>query len=269
MLGIATVLELIYVMRKFKNRRLATAFYLTLLGVTLNFETSILIFLKAYSYQPKILVSHPVPFDDVLAGNVFSQTSVAASVLLVTVLHFHRYWYLILAFGYGLVEEAFLALGVYSHNWYRTWMTVLGVPLFCWLAGKMYAACLRGLRPTIRYVYTFLALFPLYVVIIVWGLMLLRLQEFNAQALSDPIWSRHLLALIHFWLLSASTMLMYFLRLSWRWKALIFAAEYAFYYWTYRAGMIWIKDGLFLPVATLSIFSLYFSVVLMDWLYEA
>jgi len=61
LLGILTLFELIFVMVKAERRKLTFAFYLTILGITLNFETIILIFMKAYAYYPMILKNPPSP----------------------------------------------------------------------------------------------------------------------------------------------------------------------------------------------------------------
>jgi hypothetical protein len=131
LLGVLTLVELAYVLVKAKRRRLAVAFYLTILGIVLSYETVILIFMRAYVYYPMILKDPPMAFDAILAGNLFSQFSVSATALLVTILNLDYRWYLAFGVIYGAIEEAFLALGVYSQNWYQTWMTVIGLPLYC------------------------------------------------------------------------------------------------------------------------------------------
>ena len=68
LLGILTLVELVFIIVKTENRRLAFAFYLTISGLVLYFEMAILIFLKAYTYYPKILKHPPIPYHDVLAG---------------------------------------------------------------------------------------------------------------------------------------------------------------------------------------------------------
>ena len=88
LLGISTLFELIYVLVKAKKRRLAFAFYLTILGIVLIFETIILIFFSAYYYYPMRLQDSHFLFDRILAGNLFSQFSVSAIALLVTIMNF-------------------------------------------------------------------------------------------------------------------------------------------------------------------------------------
>ena len=266
-LGLTTILELAYVMVKTKERKLAFAFYLTLTGIVLSFETIILIFMKAYAYYPKILHNPPLPFDDVLAGNLFSQFSVAATVLLVTVLGLHYYWYFIFAGVYGLIEESFIALGIYSHNWYRTWITVLLLPVAFWIAKKMYEKIIQGTKPIIYYGYVYWGLFPLFIVIINWGLMLLRLQDFSLSVLPDPIMSRHFLVIVHVLVLSIVMMFIYYFKPKLISKVFITLMLYTIYYISYKFNLMIIRDGWFLAVSTLSILGMYFSIFIMDKLY--
>jgi len=268
LLGISTLVELAVVMVKAKNRQLAIAFYLTVTGIVLTFETTILFFLKAYVYYPMILKNPPRPFDDVLAGNLFSQFSVGASALLVVVLNFKSYWFFLFGLIYGVIEELFMDLGIYRHNWYQTWMTVIGIPLFFWVVKIMYVKAIKRIKPAFYYGYIFFALYTCNVITLIWGIfMLFRLQDFNTTLISDPEVSRLYGALGHFYLLSISIMLMHFLRFKWIWKALIILFLYAIYYIGYKLNIILIKEGWFLSVATISIFWTYLSVLIIDRLY--
>lgn len=268
LLGISTLIELIIVMVIAKNRQLAIAFYLTITGIVLTFETIILFFMKAYVYYPMILKSPPRPFDDVLAGNLFSQFSVGASALFAVVLNMNTYWFFIFGAIYGIIEEFFLALGIYQHNWYQTWMTVTGIPIFFWVVKKMYMKLSQGIKPSYYYGFIIFALYTCNVIILIWGVfMLFRIQDFNTALISDPEVSRLYGALGHFLLLSISIMLIYFLKLKWIWKALVILFLYTIYYIAYKLNLVLIKEGWFLLVSTISIFWTYFSVFFIDRFY--
>ncbi|MGC7870201.1 hypothetical protein ACPUYX_01570 [Desulfosporosinus sp. SYSU MS00001] len=270
LLGISTIIELVVVLIKAKNyRRVIIAFYLTITGIVLVFETILLFFLKAYVYYPMILKNPPRPFDDVLAGNLFSQSSVGASALLVVVLNLKSYWFIIFGLIYGLIEELFLRLGIYRHNWYETWMTVMGIPLFFWVVKKMYIKAMQGIGPVFYYGYIFFALYTCNVITLVWGLfMLFRLQDFNTSLISDPEVSRLYGVLGHFFLLSGSVMLIYFLRLKWIWKTLVLIVLYIIYYIGYKLNIILIREGWFVLVSTIAICWTYLSVLIIDNFYS-
>ncbi|EHQ87272.1 hypothetical protein [Desulfosporosinus youngiae] len=268
-LGLITVLEIVYFMSKSENRSLTLAFYLTILGITLNFETIILIFLEGYTYYPKLLQNPPIQFHDVLAGNLFSQFSVSATIVLATVLNLRYYWYFILAGIYGLIETLFLALGIYSHNWYQTWMTVVLLTLSFWLAKIIYLKIIKGVKPIYYYGYIYLGLFPLDNITLNWGLMLTRHIDYSTTLFSDPIHSRFFIVWFLFNLLAFSCIVIHFLRLNKIYKFLMIAMLYFVYYIGYRLNLIWIKEGWFLLLSTASILWMYLSVVIMDQLYKS
>lgn len=267
-LGILTLIELIIVMVKAKNRRLNIAFYLTVLGIVLYFETVIFLFLKSYYYYPMIIKNQPMSVDDALMGNLFSQTSVAATTLLVTVFDLNLYWYIIFAVIYGLIEELFLHLGIYSHNWYQTWMTVVGLPVLFWVAKTMYGKIKTGVNPVVYYVYIYLGVFMLNSPTLTHALILARYMNFSTTLFSDPVSSRFFIFYIHYHVLFIPILLFHFLRSKFIWKALLILMIYIVYYIGYKTNLIWIREGWFLPVSTANIFEMYLSVFVLDKLYK-
>lgn len=267
LLGISTLFELIFIIVKTERRSNAVAFYLTILGITLNFEMIILIYLKAYSYYPMILKNPPIPFDNVLAGNLFSQFSVSATILLVVVLNLKYYWLIIFAVMYGIIEELFLFLGIYSHNWYETWITVVMLYLAFLMAKRMYVKITQDIKPIFHYGNILMALFPLFIILLQWPLQLFRLQEFSKSLFLDPIISRHFLALVHFLVLMVFMMFIYFSRVSRILKLIVLVMLYAIYFIGYKFNLVLIKPSCFLPIATLSILWMYLSIFIMDRLY--
>jgi hypothetical protein len=106
LLGVISIIQLIYTLYYSENRCRTLSFYLTLVGLPLYFETMILIFLDAYAYYPKIIRKTNLdPFNDVLTGNLFSQFGVASSALLLTVQRISFYWKVLVAFLYCMLEE--------------------------------------------------------------------------------------------------------------------------------------------------------------------
>jgi len=267
LLGISTLCGLTFILVKTDRRSNTVAFYLTIAGITLNFEMIILIYFKAYSYYPMILKNPPIPFDNVLAGNLFSQFSVSATILLVVVLNLKFYWFIIFAAMYGIIEELFLSLGIYRHNWYRTWMTVVMLLLAFPISKIMYRKVTQGVKPIVYYGYIYLALFPLFVVFLTWPLQLFRLQEFSQLLFSDPVISRHFLAFLHFFVISFSIMFIYFSKVKWFLKLLVVVMLYAIYFIGYKLNLLLIEPSWFLPLSTLSFFWMYLSILILDRLY--
>ncbi len=265
LLGIVTIIELIIVFTKAKRKWFTLAFYLTILGLTLNFETVILIFLDSYEYYPYILKNPPLAYDDILAGNVFSQTSVSATGLLFIILKLRFYWAIIFGFIYGGIEEYFIYLGIYSHNWYKTWMTIMLIPIFIYISKWMYYKIQTGLKPVFYYFYIFLGLFPTYIIFLVWGVWILtEIQTFNISLFDHPIWSRSTLILLQFivyaWILIIS--ILKGVKRSLQSVVILFL--YVLYYVCYRSNWFIIKDGWFFVVSTVSIGWLYISICYLN-----
>ncbi|SDI26188.1 hypothetical protein [Desulfosporosinus hippei] len=268
LLGISTISTVIYSISKAKRRKFAFAFYMTLVGLVLFFETMILIVFKSYNYYPMII--HTSPFDDVLAGNLFSQFSVAATALLVAVLNLKNYWILILSGIYGLIEELFLALGIYSHNWYRTWMTLVGLIIYFWWAKKNYIKGLvRGIKPLRLYFYIFMGLFPLDVITLLWGFILSGYQNYTRNLIPDSVRSPYLASFLYYTFVTIIIISIYFLRLKWRWKSGVILAIYGINFIAYKLHILYFYNMFWYVVfSTISIFSIYLSIVLLDYFYK-
>ena len=266
-LGLTTVAEVGIALYRAPDRRQAVAFYFTLAGMTLWLETVLLIFLKAYAYRPAIINDPAHTYDDILAGNLFSQFSIAASMLLTAVLRLKPRWYFVLALGYGAVEELFIALHIYEQFWYLSWITVALLPVAFLLARRMYDALCEGLRPALYFAYVAFALFPLVVITVWWGISLADLQMGNPTLLPDGEASEYgIVAGVHL-LISTSLLAAWFGGAPWRIRALVMTALLMAYAGLYRGGLLLIRDGWFLPTAVIIIGWTYASIVLTARLY--
>lgn len=223
--------------------------------------------MKSYTYYPMILHHSRNPYDDVLTGNLFSQFSISTTLLFAIVLKLKPYWYFIFAIIYGLIEWLFLSLGIYSHNWYQTWMTVVMLPGTFWLIKFMYVKITKEVKPKFYYGYIILGLFPLNIITLSWFFMLTGIQDMSFNALADPIMSRHFIVLALFFVLSISMMFIYFLKMKLYWNTAIIILLYGLYYIAYKFDFLLIREGWFLPVSTATIAWMYLSILLLDRLY--
>jgi hypothetical protein len=267
-LGLTTLAEVAYALFRAEDRRRAVAFYITLTGMTLWLETFLLIFFKAYAYYPHIVTDPAHAYDDILAGNLFSQFSVGASMLMVAVLRLKPRWYVALALAYGGIEALFVALGVYQHGWYQTWYTVALLPFVFWLARKMYDRLREGLRPLFYYAYVSFSLFALVTITLWWGLELADIQAGTDTLLANNAEAgKYGLAVAAHLVISTVLLAAYFGGIPWRWKALVMTALFMSYAGVYRAGLLIIRDGWLLPVSAAVILTTYAAIALEDRLY--
>lgn len=207
-------------------------------------------------------------FEDGLSGNIFSQLSVSITGLLIAILNLEYYWFFIFAGIYYVIEELFLALGIYKHYWYQTWMTFVCLIIFFWIVKRMYNQAFKSIGNVLRYIYIFFGLFTLHTPLITWSAKLAGYQTFNANVFPDPILNYMVPFAINYILLSNTIMTIYFLKLKWRWKMTVIFALYIAYYIAYKLNYIYIKEGWFLVFTTADIFGAYLFVYILDRLYK-
>lgn len=264
LLGVSTLIELALILIKAKRPKLMLAFFLTVSGITFFYEMSILSYFKAYAYYPMLIPDSPP--DDYIAGNLFSQFSVSATAVLISVFNLKNYWFFIFAAAYGLIEELFLKMGVYEHYWYRTWMTVISLLLLFWITKKMYTS-IKHTGFVWRYIYIFFGTLALFMHANIWTLKLSGIQMFSESFLPDKERSLVVLTGLYFLLLSNIMMAVYFSKIKWWWKSAVVLALYAAHYSAAKLQLIYYKEGWFFIIATISIFSMYIYIFIINKLY--
>lgn len=265
LLGVATILELVFILIKANNRKLVLALYITICGITfIGFEMITLMCLKAYIYYPKIFSNQ---HDDSVVGNLFSQTSVSASAIIVAVLHLRFRWYLIIATVYGLIEELFIRLGIYKHYWYRTWMTIVALLLLFWIAKTVYRIFLKHYRRAWRYLFIFFGLFTFHLHLITWASRAICVRKYNETLFSNPDCSIVIVAGTYNVLLSVIMMFLYFSNIKWMWKVAGICILYFAHYMAEKYQLLISKDGWFFILASIGIWGMYLNIYFLDWLY--
>ena len=265
LLGITTIIEIIIMFYKAENRKSMFALYCTVSGMTFAFEIIIFTLLKSYNYYPMIIPESQ--YDDAFVGNLFSQFSVSATALLIAVLDLKFYWFFIFAGAYGIIEELFLYLGIYKHYWYQTWMTIVGLVLLFWIAKRMYKSSLTYIGRIWRYVYIFFGLITLHENTMWSFRTLLGIHTFSENYFKDIGTSLGLLSGLYMLLLSIIIMIIYFLKLKNKWKAIVILALYIAHYIASKLNLMYYKEGWFFIFTTIAIFSMYLYVYVLDKLY--
>lgn len=266
-LGVITIVELTLVLFKANHRKFAFAYFLFLNGVAFNAEGFLLTLSKGYNYYPMIIRS--APFDDALAGNYFSQISLAVTALLICILNLNFSWILVLAFLYALIEESFLLLGIYEQYWYRTWMTMFLLILFFFLAKKLYQHILSRMTPFVLYILVLIGMFPLFVATLAWGFILSGYQNFSLTLLPDSAISRSLLIRLHFYILTLSMMFIYYRRPAWPWSAAVVLSHFGLNYMASKFDLMYFYNGWWYWIyTTVTIIWNYSSILLLDRMYN-
>ena len=267
LLGAVSFIQLLAALFTAKKRKLALALYFTVAGIAIWFDIVVFIAFRAYSFYPRF-VPH-LPFDDEVIGHWFSQFSVSATALLMAVLNVKAYWFMILAGLYSLIEEWFLHLGIYKHNWYRTWMTVVGLFIFFWIVSKMYRSSLKSIGRKLRYFYIFLGLSSLYLPTISSGIKLSGIRWYRKNMFPGYIDSYLLFSMLDFILISAVVMTIYFSKARRLWKITAVLALYVILFMAWQMKWVVLKAGWWFPIyATADIFGTYLYVFMLDKLYD-
>jgi len=261
LLGIFCIIQMIFGLSKAKNRKHAMAVFIIIAGMTFSYEVTIFCFLKAYNYYPMIIPHSPI--DDGLAGNLFSQFSVTASAMLISVLDLKYYWFLIFSLIYTIIEESFLILGIYSQNWYQTWMTTLGLLFLFWVFKRMYATDFKHLRPIWYYIFMLFGLYTLHMPAILWPFIQSGILVLNTKILADPMNSYALISLVNLLLMSFICMVIYFSKLNFKWKSMLALALYVIIYFADKLNIIYVKDSFFLFFATIDIFGMLLCIFIL------
>lgn len=269
LLGLTTLTQVVYTLYRSENRIRTFAFYLTLVGLPLYFESFILIFLDAYAYYPKIIQNPKLdPFNDVLAGNLFSQFGVASSALLLAVRRKPFYWNVIFSFIYSMVDVLFVSLHLYRHHWWKTWMTFVALFLFFAISKWMYSQLVRGVRSIHMYAYMILGMFPICTILLYWGVLdLFGYMRFTTTLFPNhPRISRYGLYLT-FTLASYILVIWGYFRKHWIWRVVTLTSVGILIFLGYISHLLVFRDGYFVPIGTLMILWMHFSVWVLVTLY--
>lgn len=244
-----------FVLNKAKDRKHVIALFLIILGMSFSAELTIFCFLRSYDYYPMIIPQSPI--DDGIAGNIFSQFSISATALLIAVLNLKYYWFFIFAVAYGVIEELFLKFGIFSHHWYKTWMTIVGLVILFGVVKKMSKSISIYTGHIWRYILMLFGLFPLHMVIIWWVMLLSGIVRINLKIFPDAMISYNFISFLNLFVLSITCMIIYFSILKGWLKSIVILFLYGVLYSTEKLNIIYIKEGWFLIVATIDIFGMY------------
>lgn len=264
LLTIISIISIVLILCKSNNRKFNIGFILTILGATFHVEFVLLPILNAYRYFPKIFNDL---FVDSVLGNYVSQISVTATVVLATAYRIPTVWYLVIAGIYFLIEELFINLGIYQHNWYKTWYTSILILPLLWLSRKWYnylQKCPKSIIYTIslylgaRAAFSLMIVFKFFLSIEVYNVKTV-FSEFtrNNSIFSVPAASIWIIIMV----------IIHQLNIKWIWKGGFFVLLFIIQYVLIKiVGVITIKDGWFLIITLLNIFGSYLSVVITDHL---
>lgn len=266
LLSLTTIFAIVYSISKSHDKKRHFAFFISVSGLTFFIEISLFGLLKAYQYYPMIF-QHISGLDDGLAGNMFSQFSIASTLMLICVFNLKCYWNFIFPVIYGLIEELFIYLGIYEHYWYRTWMTVTGLIILTYFVRFIYYRTFNKPEKVLQYFLIFTAVFVPHTIFITWPFKLFGYPAFGFLFRNHDI-SDMVTFSINFMVLSVIIIAAWFRRLNRRQHAVIIIVFFAVYCLFYLLNFFLYKHiGTLIAFATAQILGMYLFVMVFDRLY--
>ena len=265
LLAVTSAVTMAFALKKSKYRKYTTAFALAILGLLYFLEAILVILFHAYIYLPKIVND---PFQDTVMGNYFSQVSIASTSVLIIVYGLSRVWYVFIAAVYCLIEELFLKLGIYRHDWYRTLYTFIGLMLLFWFVEICYKKITASSKYIARYIPLFLGTFALAGNTIIMPLKVSKLQVFTINIFGNFSKDHTTVSIIYEIILLNLLIILYNRRLYWVWRLAAFAILFLGQYILHRTGIIYFREGWFSFVTVLELIGFYCWIILHDYLLQ-
>ena len=113
-------------------------------------EMIVLLFLNSYTYKPGV-------FNDYYAENIFGHivpnaTLWPATALIVVAYSLPCRWIVLITIVFTLLDIIYVNLGIYQHNWWRTWMTSVAIFVYCLLMRAWFGQLKSKRSGILRYI---------------------------------------------------------------------------------------------------------------------
>ncbi|UFT98070.1 hypothetical protein KO561_12745 [Radiobacillus kanasensis] len=106
-------------------------FYLCIAGLIYLFEYVLLVLFESYEYFPGVFRDDY--FNNILGANISNGFIVPSVTVFISVYNLGFWWIILIIIGFVGIEELFMYLGVYHHNWWKTVYTSGGLLLIFFL----------------------------------------------------------------------------------------------------------------------------------------
>ena len=259
LLLISSIITVIVTLIKAKNRKFTIGFTLATLGFVYLLEAVGVLFLKAYQYYPKLSAD---VFQDSVLGNYFSQVSISATSMFTIVFNLSYVWYFLLAFIYYLIEELFIKLGIYQHNWYKSIYTLIGFAPLLWLIKKWNYKLISSSKRVVYYITLFLGTFSISANSLTLPLKLLKIQIFKLNIFGQ-LSKNHTASGIIYAFIVITIMIVLYKSRNQVIKVIAFIIMYSLQFILYKFNIIYIKPGYFVIVTLIDLCGIYFWVAVL------
>ncbi|MEH7076528.1 hypothetical protein [Neobacillus drentensis] len=123
--------------KKKKNIPEMFSFFVFVTGLSWGLELIIMLILDAYEYKPGLFNNRVA---ENIVGHLIANTALwSSTAILIMYFQLSTPWLCLLSVSFMLIEELFIKVDAYDHNWWKTYMTGIGVFLFMWAMKKWYS----------------------------------------------------------------------------------------------------------------------------------
>ncbi len=248
-------------MIKSSKRKKTLAFFFAVLGMTYFLESILMLVTDAYTYYPKIATDS---FHESLIGNFFSQYSVSASAVLMSVFGLNFLWQIGFSIAYFLIDVLFVRLGIYTHNWYQSWYTLGGFFLYSWIVRKWYGKVFANPSKFVYLATLFLSIFAIGGNAFGTTLNFLEIRRYSLGLFEQAAKDHTATSIIYDILIIMVLIPLYRLKSHAFLKCLIFLMMFVFDYVLFRVGVIIAKPGWFAAGTIITMFGNYAITGMVD-----
>lgn len=146
-------------------------------GLAYMFELIVLVLFNSYQYKPCVFGN---PYKDSIFGSIFSQ-GISIPLIAAFAAIYKIKWpgLLLISIGFACVEELFLSIGIYEHNWWKSFYTIILLPVLFYLSKLWHLLLQRNSR-------------LVFAVTLYFGLVALSISATWLAAAIHPLYQFHL-----------------------------------------------------------------------------
>ncbi len=149
--GVAAIGIILVIFTFYKKKQIANllSFLLAVTSLAYLCEIVILFVLDAYQYKPKVF-SDPIA-EDIFGHLVCNGCYWGGFSLLTATFSLRYYWILLISTFFVLTEIIFIKMDLYTHHWWKLYMTGVGSFIFLLVAKKWFSQLQKKTNKVLRY----------------------------------------------------------------------------------------------------------------------
>lgn len=146
----------VFIMFRKKNYYELLTFFLSAMMTAFTGEMIVLLIFNSYSYYPGVFKDYYA--EDIFGHIIPNATLWPATALLVAACSLRCRWIALITAIYTLLDVLYVRLGIYGHNWWRTWMTSIAIFSYCVLMKAWYTQLKNRRHTLLKFITFWLAL---------------------------------------------------------------------------------------------------------------